>query len=483
MGCLIHGFFSDCGEVPPAGPTKILPPAGGCDKRRRLRPRPRCRDEDETGTGGWYRPMRLQDPLEYLKSLTGLGIRLDLAPLRGVLSRFRHPERRYRTVLVAGTNGKGSVAAMTSAILSKAGVRTGLYTSPHLVDYRERIRVDGKMITPAELKALIEEVRPLIDVKLTYFEFSTFLALLYFARRAVRTAVLEVGMGGRFDAANVVDPDVSVVTNIALEHKEFLGRSLRAIAEEKGGVIKEKGVCLTAARQKVVLDTLERICDARGARLYRLGRDIRVRERGPGIFSYRGLDREFDRVECPLPGRHQVDNAALAIGAVELLGKGISDEAVLEGLKATTWEGRLEILRRSPTLVVDGAHNPAAAAALRQALLERFTFHRLILLFGVLRDKDYGGILRRLAPVADTVILTRPGETDRARPPGEMAEEARRHAAEVLVVEDPEEALRKALRMAGAKDTVCATGSLYLVGAVKKAYHRAERLQETTSLS
>lgn len=433
--------------------------------------------------GGWYRPMRLQDPLEYLQSLTGLGIRLDLAPLQGVLSLFHRPERRYRTVLIAGTNGKGSVAAMTAAVLSKAGQRTGLYTSPHLTDYRERIRVDGKMIPPADLKTLIEEVRPRIPVKLTYFEFSTFLALLYFARRAVRTAVLEVGMGGRFDATNVVDPDVSVVTNIALEHKEFLGRSLRAIAEEKGGIIKEKGVCLTAARQKVVLDALERICDARGARLYRLGRDIRVRERGPGVFSYRGPEREFDRVECPLPGRHQVDNAALAIGAVELLEKGISDEAVLEGLKTTRWEGRLEILRRSPTLVVDGAHNPAAAAALRQALLDRFTFRRLILLFGVLRDKDYRGILRKVAPVADTVILTSPGGTDRAKPPGELAQEARRYVSKVLVVEDPEEALRTALRMAGAGDVVCATGSLYLVGAVKKAYHRAERLQETMALS
>jgi dihydrofolate synthase/folylpolyglutamate synthase len=420
--------------------------------------------------------MSPQDPFKYLQSLTGLGIRLDLAPLRKVLSQFDHPEKHYRTVLIAGTNGKGSISAMVSSILTAAGLVTGLYTSPHLRDYRERIRVDGRMISRAELKSLIGEVRPRIGAELTYFEFTTLLAFLHFFRRKVRAAILEVGMGGRFDATNVVTPDVCVISNISLEHREFLGGSLEAIAREKGGIIKKKGICLTAARQKVVLRTLEEICTAQDARLYRLGRDIRVRAAGPGVFSYRGIHRHYDRIEVPLLGRHQVENAGLALGVVELLSAGkaaeINDQAVLSGLKAVKWEGRLEILAESPVLIVDGAHNPAGMAALRRALLDHFTNRRLILIFGVLRDKDYAGMLKKIAPAVNAVILTRPGSTDRALPPDTIREEAGKYVSRVAVIEEPEKALEEAMKIARKRDVICAAGSLYLVGAIKEIYHR-----------
>jgi dihydrofolate synthase/folylpolyglutamate synthase len=415
--------------------------------------------------------MSRQDPLKYLQSLTGFGIRLDLAPTLRSLAHLHHPERKYKTVLVAGTNGKGSVAAMTASVLSAAGIRTGLYTSPHLLEYRERIRVDGKMISRRELRDLIEETRRRIKEDLTYFEFTTILAFLYFARCCVEMAVLEVGMGGRLDATNVVTPAVSVISNISLEHRAFLGDNVETIAQEKAGIIKEGGICLTAAGQKTVVQTLEDICKARNARLYRVGRDIRIRRHGRGVFSYRGIDRNLDQVEISLRGEHQVENAALAIGAVEVLsgaGLKISEESVRKGLKAIRWEGRLEILRESPMLVVDGAHNPAGAAVLQRALTRDFSYRRLVIIFGVLNDKDYKSMLRKIAPLADRLILTRPGRTERALSLDLLLETALTYTTHAVAIDDPAQALREALHFAAEEDLICATGSLYLVGEIKK---------------
>lgn len=424
--------------------------------------------------------------LQYLRSLTGLGIRLDLAPLMRALERLGSPERKYRTVLIAGTNGKGSIAAMVSSILTQAGWRTGLYTSPHLTDYRERIRVDGKMIPRCDLRNLIEKARLHMGETLTYFEFSTLLAFLYFEQCKVDVAVLEVGMGGRFDATNVVDPDVSVISNISLEHRDFLGGRLRDIAREKGGIIREGGICLTAARQRDVVGVLEGICSVRGASLYRLGREIRVRRKSPGIFSYRGIRRHFDRLETPLPGRHQLENASLALGVIEIVdsrGLKISDQAVVNGMKATRWAGRLEVLRESPMLVVDGAHNPAGVSALCRTLSEDFRYRRLIFIFGVLRDKDYVNMLGKIARDTDLLILTRPGRTERALPPEALEETARKCATNVIVAENPEKALQTALNVAGRSDLICAGGSLYLVGEIKRAFSRRKESPEQASRS
>lgn len=364
---------------------------------------------------------------------------------------------------------------MASSILTRAGLRTGLYTSPHLRDFRERIRVDGRMIPGKDLRELIEVARSESEEDLTYFEFATLLAFLYFARRRVDAAVFEAGMGGRLDATNLVTPAVSVITNVSLEHREFLGPDLRAIAREKAGVIKEGGICLTAAKQASVLGVLEETCRARKAQLFRLGKEIRIRRAGEGVFAYRGLGRHYRHLEIPLKGRHQAENAAMALGAVEVLASGgfaIADDAVGEGLRAVRWEGRLEVLSETPALVVDGAHNPAGIAALRRALAEDFPRRRLILIFGVLRDKDYRSMLRTIAPAADRLILTRPGSGNRAMPPEDIEVIARQYAGKVSVIGDPRSALAEAFRTAGPRDLICATGSLYLVGEVKKALNR-----------
>jgi dihydrofolate synthase/folylpolyglutamate synthase len=361
---------------------------------------------------------------------------------------------------------------MAASILTAGGYRTGLYTSPHLMDFRERIRIDGAMISDDEVAVCVEKVKAEVREAVSYFEFLTCVAFIHFLQREVDMAVLEVGMGGRLDATNVVHPMVSVITNISLEHREYLGNTLEMIAREKGGIIREGGVCLTAALQKPVLGLLEALCREKGAILYRWGKDIRTRIHRDGTFAYRGIEGHFQRLSCPLIGRHQYANAALALGAVEVMGRAgiaLSERAVQQGLRNTRWEGRLEILQREPLLLLDGAHNPAGAETLRRALLTDFSYRRLWLIFGVLEDKEYRTMARKLFPLADGVIITRP-QSDRALAPDRLLPIAGRFNKRILVVEDPGEALRKALSQAGKEDLVCVAGSLFLVGAIKRMY-------------
>jgi dihydrofolate synthase/folylpolyglutamate synthase len=411
------------------------------------------------------------DPLAYLDSLKSAGIRPGLGPIRRLLGRLENPQQRYRSLLVGGTNGKGSIAATLSAVLQAAGYRVGLYTSPHLVDFRERIRVDGAMIPEEILCQRIGQVRRANREGVTYFEFATALAFLHFARCRVDVAVLEVGMGGRLDATNVVRPELSVISNIALDHAEFLGSRLEDIALEKAGIVRRGGVCITAATQAPVLNVLETVCRQRKAQLLRVGREIRLRARRGGLFDFRSPGMEGKNLALALKGPHQRENAACALGALGVLrGKGfdIGDEAVRKGLSAVRWEGRLEIVAEAPMVLLDGAHNAAGAAALKRAL-GGFEYRRLILVLGILADKDWRGMIRRLAPLAHRVILTRPPE-ERALAPEALAAEAMRWSGSVDAVREPREAVRRALEAAGRDDLVCVAGSLYLVGAVRPLF-------------
>jgi dihydrofolate synthase / folylpolyglutamate synthase len=419
--------------------------------------------------------MRYRDTLAYLSSLNKMGIRFGLDPIRSLLERLQNPQGGYPALLIAGTNGKGSVAAMTASILVAAGFKTGLYTSPDLIEFRERIRVDGGMISREEAAICTGQVKEKVIDEVSYFEFLTAMAFLHFRRQRVDIAVLEVGMGGRLDATNVVTPLLSVITNISLEHREYLGTHLDAIAREKGGIIKSGGRCLTAAKQKLVIETLQAICRERRATLYRLGREIRIRIHRDGTFSYHGIGHHYGRLVCPLAGRHQYSNAALALGAVELIGDAgfrVDEHAVVEGLGKTRWAGRLEILQRRPMLLVDGAHNPAGAATLRRALLTDFPRRRLILIFGVLGDKDYPAMVKLLFPLADRIILTRP-HSDRSLPLDLLLPVARGVHGNVACIENPGDALRSALLRAAKEDLVCVAGSLYLVGEIKKIHQTA----------
>jgi len=408
--------------------------------------------------------------LEYLARLGHKGIHLGLGPTARLLKQFDNPQIRYKSILIGGTNGKGSVAAILSSILGKTGKKIGLYTSPHLIDFRERIKVNSQMISQERLCNLIDMVRARAREDLTYFEFSTVLAFLYFYLEGVDIAVLEVGMGGRLDATNLVTPEASVITNVSLEHKEYLGNTIESIAWEKGGIIKRGGVCITAANRPVVIDILENICLQKRARLFRYGRDMKIRKtKGERIF-YKGIDKTHSNLSFSLIGRHQVKNAALALAVVEVLasrGLDVDDNAVSEGLSAVRWEGRLETLSRNPRIVVDGAHNPAGISALCNSLTTDFSYERLICVFGVLADKDCKKMLGRLAGIADHMILTSPSN-ERALSPDDMSLLAGKLHSHIEIAKDPQEAIALASSVAGKEDLICVTGSIYLVGEIKK---------------
>ena len=411
------------------------------------------------------------DPLEYLDSLKGRGIRPGLGPVRRLLERLGSPQRCFKSILVGGTNGKGSISAVLAAILQAAGYRVGLYTSPHLVDFRERIRVDGAMILEETLRKRIRQVRRADREGVTYFEFSTALAVVHFAQCRVDVAVLEVGMGGRLDATNVARPELSIISNIAVDHAEYLGRRLEDIAREKAGIVRPGGVCITAARQASVLAVIDKICREKRARLLRVGREIRIRAKAAGSFDFQGPALELTNLALALKGPHQRENTACALGALGVLrGKGfdIGDEAVRRGLADVCWKGRLEIVAEHPTVLLDGAHNLAGAAALRKALGE-FKYRRLILVLGILADKDYRGMIRRLAPLAHRFIVTRPPD-ERALAPDLLAAEAMRWNRRVEILENPRQAVARALAVAGVADLICIAGSLYLVGAVSPLF-------------
>ncbi|MFA6413805.1 MAG: folylpolyglutamate synthase/dihydrofolate synthase family protein [Syntrophales bacterium] len=412
------------------------------------------------------------NPYTYLNGLEKMGIRMDLDAVRRILKVLGNPERDYPSILIAGTNGKGSVAAMTASILSAGGFTVGLYTSPHLVDVRERIRIGNVMIPEQDFVEIMRGVDDHLSEPLTYFEFMTVLAFHHFRQKKIDVAVVEVGMGGRLDATHVVDPSVAVISHIALDHQEYLGKRLKDIAGEKSAIIPKRGICITGVRQlsarQVIVDT----CRERKAALLRIGGEIQVSRYRDGTFSYRSPAHAYPRLRCGLVGAHQQDNAALAVASVEAMaakGFTVNEESVREGLGNVKWEGRLEVLQKAPVLLLDGAHNPAGIGSLCRALRNKFSFRRLIVLFGVLRDKHYPDMIRRLSVFRPLMILTQP-PNERSMPPAELFPVARVFLQRAEIVQSPGEALKYAFSRAGEDDLICVTGSLYLVGEIKKTF-------------
>jgi len=410
------------------------------------------------------------NPYTYLSGLEKMGIRMDLAAVRKTLKVLGNPERNYPSILIAGTNGKGSVAAMTASILSAGGFSVGLYTSPHLIGVRERIRIGNVMIPERDFGETMRDVDVHLAEPLTYFEFMTVMAFRYFQQKRIDVAVVEVGMGGRLDATRVVDPSVAVISHIALDHQEYLGKRLKDIAGEKAAIIPKRGICITGVRQlsarQVIVDT----CREREASLLRIGGEIRISRHRDGAFSYGSPSHAYARLHCGLVGVHQQTNAALAVASVEAMavkGFTVNEEAVREGLGNVRWEGRLEVLQKSPVLLVDGAHNPAGIGSLCSALGNDFSFRRLIVIFGVLRDKRYAEMIRRLSAFKPLMILTQP-PSERSMPPKELLPVARAFLQRVEMIESPADALKYALSLAGKDDLICVAGSLYLVGEIKK---------------
>jgi dihydrofolate synthase/folylpolyglutamate synthase len=422
--------------------------------------------------------------------------KFDLAHMRVLLTALDHPERRFPSVLIAGTNGKGSTAATLASILRASGLKTGLYTSPHLVRINERIRVNGKEISDDDFASLHAEVDRVAEklVELaelpwhpSFFEMMTAIAFEHFAREKVDLAVLEVGMGGRLDATNVVEPRVSVITDIALDHQKFLGDTVREIAREKVGIIRPGGAVVTLPQMPEANDVIGNTILELGARAVNAvpyvppvspaSPEYLVPGSEAGSFLYRyplQVLGEQILVETPLVGRHQLRNVALAIAsAVELNQQGfgsVTAKSIERGIRETRWPGRFQVLGARPgwpEIVIDVAHNPAGAWALRSALSERYEDRPLIFVFGAMRDKAISEMTEILFPLADRVIATHPANP-RAASPEEIQQAAARTSVEVEAIEDVQQAVERARSLAKAGTVVVITGSIYLVGEVMR---------------
>ncbi len=415
--------------------------------------------------------MNYPEALSFLDSLQMFKIKLGLESMTRFMERLGASHRRLAYIHLAGTNGKGSVAATLLALLVRAGFRVGCYTSPHLSSVRERFRINGDYIGQEDFA---RHARRIVEVlageQITYFEFTTALALLWFAEREVDYAILETGMGGRLDATNIVTPRVAVITNVELDHQAYLGVSHAATAGEKAGSIKPGVPVVSGAREPSADQVIGETAAERGAPLYRLGRDFRLKEEPGAGLVYAGLKARCPGLSLALRGAHQLENAALALAALELLEAGLDCQVAREGLRQVRWPGRLEYFPdliwrgRKRDVLLDGAHNPAGVESLLAALRADFADRRLILVWASMADKDFASCLAAMAGQGQRIILTRP-ESLRSAPPEQLRlalPESLRERA--VVAPGVEEALALAYGLAGEGELICVAGSLYLVG-------------------
>ncbi len=421
--------------------------------------------------------MDYREALSWIHSISRFGMNQGLQRIELLLHYLGDPHKKLKYLHIGGTNGKGSTAAFAASVLEAAGYGVGLYTSPYLEQFTNRMAINGKDISRERLVELVERVKPLVERVAaessyghpTEFEVVTALAFSYFAGESPDIIVLEVGLGGRLDATNVVQPLVTVLTTISLEHTQVLGNTVEAIAREKAGIIKEGSPVATQARG-VALEVFQNTCREKNVPLFSLGEDFKA-ERVAGdlngqSFHYRGLRHDFFNLHISLLGDYQVNNAALALAALELLeekGFLLPEEAIRSGLHNARWPGRLEIMRRSPLVVIDGAHNLEAFQNLRQTLNHTFSYRRLILVLGILGDKAVEEILQEILPAADILVVTKPN-SPRAADPRDLEKIASKMiSGPVYVRESIPDAVKLALSLARAPDLVLIAGSLYVI--------------------
>jgi dihydrofolate synthase/folylpolyglutamate synthase len=425
--------------------------------------------------------MNEQECRRYLDKIQNLGIKFGLDNVREILRAFDDPHRKFPSVLVAGTNGKGSVCAFLTRILTVHGFRAGLFTSPHLVDVEERIRIGEKLIPKKIFCRLLTELKIKIEILLserkllnppTYFEHLSCLAFLYFAEQRVDMAFLEVGMGGRFDATNVVDPLVSVITTISAEHQKFLGESLGQIAAEKAGIIKPGVPVVCGVRTKEARATIKNRAEELGASFFDIfdrEENLTRKKTGDGFVFRLCLDDDVYSYRPSLLGEHQGRNAAVAIAVSRILHtrwRELEMDKIIQGVQTTRWDGRLEKISNQPLVLLDGAHNEEGAYALRDYIKE-FVPLPLILVFAAMRDKKIERMASILFPLAKKIILTS-FPYFRAFQPEELMEAIPSAKRGVICEPDAKKAFRIARELAGPSGVVIVTGSLFLVGAIKK---------------
>ena len=406
----------------------------------------------------------------------------DLRRMEELLYRLGKPHQGIKSVHIAGTKGKGSTAAMIASVLVAAGYRVGLYTSPHLSTPRERIRIGSNLISEAEFGILMDEVMPEVEAvnkdnrygKLTTFEVFTALTFLYFKRAGVDFQVLEVGLGGRLDATNVINADVSVITTISLDHTDILGNNLVDIAAEKAGIIKSGNVVVSSIQCLEAVTVIETACLKAGATLIKVGKDVLWQKGSYGLsgqtFILKGIRREY-YISIPLLGGHQLENAATAVASIECLinqGNNITAENISSGMSQVQCPGRIQILKEDPLLIVDGAHNADSARRLKEAIVEYFSYNHLILIVGTSIDKDIAGIADELCDIADIIIVTH-SRHPRSAGNDILTSRFSKKNNKVHSAQDITSALQLAYSLAGKRDLICATGSLFVVAEVMEA--------------
>ncbi len=419
------------------------------------------------------------DTFQFLNSLLQFGWRLGLDAITGLLQQMGNPYLEFKSVHIAGTNGKGSTAAMLESMFRAGGFKTGLYTSPHLVEVTERIKVNGADIPKTLLAHYLERNRERMQrINCTYFEALTAIAFQYFADEQVDLAFIEVGLGGRFDATNVIVPQVSLITEIDLDHTDHLGRTIAQITKEKAGIIKAAVPCLSGSNKKKVNEVLRAACANQSAPFYVTKEICQIRNlrssETDSEFDLIFAGRRFNNLKLSLTGDHQIKNAALAVSAAEVLRTQnifLEEQALHRGLQAVAWPARLQKLQDSPKVIIDVAHNPAGIRALLRSL-QQYENDRLILVIGLLRDKDYQAISKLIAKHADFIAVVTPS-SERALPAEEFARALARYTSRWAVFTKVERAFEKATHVARETDLICVTGSHYLVGDFLKFYKKA----------
>ncbi len=417
--------------------------------------------------------------LDYLYTKRAGAFKLGLDHMKAFIKCIGHPEMDLKVIHIAGTNGKGSTAAVLASVLQSCGYKTGLYTSPHLINLRERIQINGRMISESYIIHYIQSWQIAIEeTHASFFEILTAMALQYFKDQQVDVAILETGLGGRLDATNIVHPELTIITDIGFDHTKTLGKNLNAIAGEKAGICKSNIPCVTGIKRKSVLSFLENHSKKINYPLHAVIHEIKINRircsEQETLFSIRTPHHNLNDLRLNLLGQHQLKNVSTALLGLDILNQkrwNISENGIRSGLMRVNWPARMQLLPGSHRILVDSAHNPMGIRILVSALKNIFTCKKLIFIFGVLADKDYSAMLQKLSPLVHTFIFTKP-DNERALEPDELQKLAKPFNIKSEVHPDIENAFDRALELTDKDDLICAAGSIYFVGDFIKIYQK-----------